>query len=87
MVKKISISLPEDILVALDKAAKDKGISRSRLIAEALRLYLKEFLKLEEKPRKYPTVLWKLEMEGRIKLRSPKRVGKRVRGEWIIEEI
>ncbi len=37
--KKILISLPEALLCEIDEIAADKGISRSKLINEVLRLY------------------------------------------------
>ena len=37
---KTAISLPDDLFVRADKYAQDKGLSRSALIAEALREYI-----------------------------------------------
>ena len=82
--KKISISLPESLLEALDSLAKEEGVPRSRILAEALRLYLKK-QGLAEEPKEYPTVLWKLKSSGTLKLRSHKRIGRRIRGEWVVE--
>ncbi|HDH06885.1 MAG TPA: ribbon-helix-helix protein, CopG family [Thermoproteales archaeon] len=84
-VKKISVSIPEKLLKKLDEFAKSEGISRSKVITYALISYLGEY-PLDEKVEKYPTVLWKLKASGGLKLRSPKRVGRRIKGEWIVEK-
>ena len=83
-VKKISVSLPEDLLNVLDKYAKDEGVSRSKVIAEALRMYLRKYD--SRIPKYYPTVLWKIRASGSIKLRSPRKVGRKIRGEWVVEK-
>jgi len=85
--KKISVSLPEELLRALDELAREEGVPRSRIVAEAVKAYLQRRGVLLEKPREYPTVLWKLKVTGALRLRSPRRVGRRVRGEWVVEEI
>ncbi len=82
--KKISISLPEDLLEVLDSLSREEGVPRSRILAEALRSYLIR-RGITEKPRKYPTVLWKLRSSGAMRLRSPRRVGRRIKDEWILE--
>ncbi|RLE72452.1 MAG: hypothetical protein DRJ37_02840 [Thermoprotei archaeon] len=83
--KKISVSIPEEILKTLDAVAREEGVPRSRIITEALSLYLRRRATVEA--REYPTVLWKLKVSGCMRLRSPKRVGRRLRGEWIVEEV
>ncbi|RLE92800.1 MAG: hypothetical protein DRJ46_00410 [Thermoprotei archaeon] len=83
--KKISISIPEELLSELDSLAEKEGVSRSRIIREALNSYL--LRRAPVKAKEYPTVLWKIKVTGAIRLRSPQRVRKRVRGEWIVEEI
>ena len=82
-VRKLSISLPEMILKILDEYAEKEGISRSKAITRILSVFFREYLVEEDR---YPTVLWKLEMIGGLKLRSPRRVGRRFTGEWIVEE-
>jgi len=83
MVRKVSISLPEDLFEVLDEVAKKEGISRSKVIARALRMY---FGFEEESPDEHPTVLWKLKASGALRLRSPRRVGRRIREVWLVEE-
>lgn len=83
--KKISVSIPEEILEALDAMAREEGVPRSKIVTEALSLYLRRRITMEAK--EYPTVLWKLKVSGCIKLRSPRRVGRRLRGEWIVEKV
>lgn len=82
MVKKISISIPDDLFKVLEEAARREGISKSKLITEALKAYFR----LEEPSGEYPTVLWKLKASGALRLRSPRRVGRRVKGGWVVEE-
>ncbi len=84
-VRKISISIPEELLLKLDNLAKEEGVSRSKIIRDALNSYLLRRAYVE--PKEYPTVLWKIKVTGALKLRSPQRARKRVRGEWIVEEI
>jgi len=86
MVKKISISIPEELLRLLDEAAEEEGVSRSRLIVEAISSHLAGRRGRLREPRIYPTVLWKLRAYGGRRLRSPRRVGRRIEDEWIIEE-
>lgn len=83
-VKKLSISLPDNLLKILDDYSKREGISRSKAISRILSIYFKDELAIEE--GKYPTVLWKLELMGGLKLRSPRRIGRRFAGEWKVEE-
>lgn len=83
--KKISVSIPEEILETLDTVAREEGVPRSRIVTEALSLYLRRRVAMGAK--EYPTVLWKLKVSGRMRLRSPRRVRRRLRGEWIVEEV
>ena len=83
--KKISISIPEELLSELDSLAEKEGVPRSRIIKEALSSYLLH--RAPVKTKEYPTVLWKIKATGALRLRSPQRVRKRVRGEWIVEKI
>jgi len=83
--RKISVSVPEEILEALDALAREEGVPRSRIVTEALSLYLRR--RAAVGAREYPTVLWKLKISGCMRLRSPKRVGRRLRGEWVVEEV
>jgi len=82
--KKISISIPEELLEALDELAREEGVPRSRIVVEALSRYLRWHA--PARAREYPTVLWKLEVSGRARMRSPKRVGRRLRCGWVVEE-
>ncbi len=50
MVVKTAISLPEDLFSELEARAAERGMSRSRLLADALRAYLRE-LETEEMRR------------------------------------
>lgn len=85
--KKLSISLPEDLAALLDATAKEEGLPRSRIIAEALRAYLGIKEQGESGEREYPTVLWKLEKSSGLKLRSPRFTGRKLKVEWVVEEI
>jgi metal-responsive CopG/Arc/MetJ family transcriptional regulator len=49
MVVKVNVSLPGDLLDDLDRAAKEKGSSRSALLSQAARKYLED---LEEQRRR-----------------------------------
>ncbi|MFQ5711487.1 MAG: hypothetical protein ACE5GD_06865 [Candidatus Geothermarchaeales archaeon] len=82
MVKKMSISLPDDLTEKLFKASRD-GRTRSSIIAEALRVYLG--VPETSTPKTYPTVLWKLRASGAMRLRSPRMARARVGVEWIVE--
>lgn len=83
-VKKISVSIPEELLEVLNEVAREEGVPRSKIIVEALTGYLRR--RAPVKAREYPTVLWKLEVSGRVRLRSPKRVGRRLGCGWVVEE-
>ncbi len=85
-VRKISVSIPEELLKRLDEFAKAEGLSRSKVIAYAVEAYLSRYRAKVEEIKGYPTVLWKLKAIGGIKLRSPRRVGRRIKGEWVVEE-
>ncbi len=84
-VKKLSISLPEDLADLLDALAREEGVPRSRLVAEALRSYFGAAER--EGGGEYPTVLWKLERRGGLRLRSPRFAGRRVGAEWVVEGV
>jgi len=83
-VKKISISLPEELCRELDRVASEGGSNRSAVIASILRRYL-GVTDAEGKPGEYPTALSKLKSYGSLRLRSPKLVKVRVRSDWTIE--
>lgn len=84
-VRRLSVSLPADLADLLDEVARRDGIPRSRIVAEALRRYLRA--SEEEEGVEYPTVLWKLERSGGLKLRSPRFAGRRLKVEWVVEEV
>lgn len=42
MVMKINVSIPEDLLLELDQVARQVGTTRSALLAQAVRHYLKQ---------------------------------------------
>jgi len=86
-VKKLSISLPKDLVDKLDKICRRLRISRSEFIAEALKDKLGEFIEERAKPAEYPTVLWKLKQAGYLKYRSPRYPTRKISEKWIIEEI
>ncbi|MEM2927752.1 MAG: ribbon-helix-helix protein, CopG family [Nitrososphaerota archaeon] len=84
MVKKISISIPEELFKNLSRLSKSTNKSRSSIIVEALKAYIS----IPEEPIKpdiYPTALWKLRNQSFIKLRSPKLAMNRIKSDWIIE--
>ena len=85
-VRKISVSIPEELLKKLDMYARAEGLSRSKVMVYAVEEYLRKYGVVVEEAKGYPTVLWKLRATGGIKLRSPRRVGRKVRGEWVIEK-
>jgi len=83
MVKRISV--PKELVKLLDEAIKEGRISRSHLIAEVL---IKHLIGHREKSRErgiYPTVLWKLQAYGRRRLRSPRRVRRKIKEKWIVK--
>ena len=73
-VKKISISLPEDLLKILDDLARKRGVSRSKIIAEILKNYLVEYK--AEKPKEYR---WKAKKSRVSKTQTPRRVRRGIR--------
>jgi len=73
-VKKISISLPEDLLKTLDDLARKRGIARSKIIAEILKNHLAEYK--AEKPKEYQ---WKTKKPKTSKTQTPKRVRRGIR--------
>jgi len=85
VVRKLSISLPEDLVDKLDKICKRLGVSRSEFIAEVLREKLGEIV--EEEKREYPTVLWRLRYLGYLRYRSPRYPTRKIKEKWIIEEV
>ena len=80
--RKVSVSLPEKLLKRVDEAANRSGMSRSEFITRVL----ERVVQPEEEPHRYPTVLWKLQKSGYMKLRSP-RLPTRIVGEWVVEEV
>ncbi len=73
-VKKISISLPEDLLKILDDLARERGVARSKIIAEILKNYLAGYK--DEKPKEYR---WKAKKPRTLKTQTPKGVRRRIR--------
>ena len=86
VVRKLSISLPEDLVDKLDKVCKRLGVSRSEFIADVLREKLGEIVE-GEKEREYPTVLWRLRYSGYLRYRSPRYPTRKIKEKWIIEEV
>jgi len=84
MVKKMSLSLPDELFTGLTQLSRDAGRTRSSIVADALKAYIGEFEHLEE-PKKYPTALQRLRERSFIRLRSPRLAKARVRGDWIVE--
>ena len=81
--RKISISIPEDLLKRLDSLCRRLGVSRSEFITRVLEEKLGFMVEVGE----YPSVLWKLKVSGYLRLRSPRFVGRRVKCRWVIEEV
>lgn len=52
---KVIISVPEEFLIEIDKAAKEEHCSRSELLREAARLYL-EMRKTQMTPGQHPRI-------------------------------
>jgi len=84
MVKKISLSLPNELFGKLTQLSIEAGRTRSSVIADALRAYLGEFERPQE-PKTYPTALQRLKERSFVRLRSPRLAKARVRGDWIVE--
>jgi metal-responsive CopG/Arc/MetJ family transcriptional regulator len=84
VVKKISLSLPEELLHELDDLAKESGRTRSSIVTEMLKTYFSKPRSYRE-PKVYPTALQKLKEQSVIRLRSPKLAKVRIRDDWIIE--
>ena len=84
VVRKVSLSLPEELFKELDGLAKEAGMTRSSIVTEVLNAY---FGKSDgyRGPEAYPTALRKLREQGVIRLRSPKLAYARVRSDWIVE--
>jgi len=81
--RKISISVPEDLLKKLDSLCRRLGVSRSEFITRVLEEKLGSMVEVGE----YPSVLWKLKVSGFHRLRSPRFVGRRVKCRWVVEEV
>jgi len=85
--KRLSLSIPDELFEALEKALKEEGVKRSHLVAKALSAYLsRRATYIPATPREYPTALWELKLTAGIGLRSPKLAKERVRGGWVVEE-
>jgi hypothetical protein len=82
--RKISISLPEELLDSVNELSKRLNLTRSELIAKILGEKLGVWKK--KRAPKYPTVLWKLSEAGYLRLRSPRFPGRMIRERWIVEE-
>ncbi len=80
--RKISISVPEELLRKIDEAASRARMSRSELISRILEERLGE----EGGEAGYPTVLWKIRTSAFPRFRSPRNRGRRV-GSWVLEEV
>ncbi len=78
---KVSLSLPEELLKMVDKAAEENKMSRSEFVTRIL----EKALRPEEEVHRYPTVLWKLQASGYLKLRSPRYPSRRI-GRWVVED-
>ncbi len=82
--KKISISIPEELLKKLDNLCARLGVSRSEFITKVLEERLGM---IDQEGREYPSVLWKLSTYGVLRTRSPRYRGRRIKGRWIVEEV
>lgn len=82
--RKVSVSLPEELLKKMNELSKRLNVTRSELIAKILEEKLGGWT--AEKNHKYPTVLWKLSTSGYLKLRSPRFPGRLIKEKWIVEE-
>ena len=83
--RKVSVSLPVELLDLVDREARRLGKSRSEVIADAI----KASLASPPPPSrgKGPTVLWRIQAEARFKLRSPRFPSRRIREPWVVEEV
>ena len=79
--RKVSLSLPEELLKRVDEAANKNKMSRSEFITRIL----EKTLSPEKDIHKHPTVFGKLQPSGYLKLRSPKYPSRRI-GKWVMEE-
>ena len=82
-VKKISISLPDELYKELSRIVSESGSNRSSVIASILRHYFRKEIS-KKYSNKYPTALSKLSERVLVKLRSPKLSKIRIRSDWII---
>ncbi|MBS7252008.1 MAG: hypothetical protein KIH08_15655 [Candidatus Freyarchaeota archaeon] len=74
--------LPEELLKMVDKTAGENKMSRSEFVARIL----EKALRPGEEVYRYPTVLWKLQTSGYLRLRSPRYPSRRI-GRWVVEDI
>jgi len=82
--RKVSVSLPEELLKNINELSKRLNVTRSELIAKILEERLGGWT--ANRDHKYPTVLWKLSTSGCLKLRSPRFPGRLIKERWIVEE-
>ena len=85
--RRLGVSLPDEIAELMDKVSAERGVKKSQLIAEALKEYIVRHYPEKLRVEGYPTVLWKLKLAGAFALRSPRLCSRRVRGEWVVEEV
>jgi hypothetical protein len=83
--RKVSVSLPEELLGNVNELSRRLNLTRSELIAKILEEKLGAWT--AEKGHKYPTVLWKLSTAGYLRLRSPRFPGRLIKERWIVEEV
>lgn len=72
------------MLRKIDEIALELCISRSELITWVLE---EKFGKRRVEEGRYPTALWRLRSIGYLKYRTPKYPYRRMRGNWIVEEV
>jgi len=82
--KKVSVSLPEDLLRKIDEAAVGTRTSRSEFIAKILEESIGA--SEEKSTHEYPTVFWKLKSTGYLRARSPRYPSRSI-GQWVVEEV
>jgi len=83
--RKVSVSLPEELLRNVNELSRRLNVTRSELMAKILEEKLGTWT--AEKGHKYPTVLWKLSTGGYLRLRSPRFPGRLIKEKWIVEEV
>ena len=84
MVKKMSLSLPDELFKELTQLSIEAGRTRSSIVSDALRAYLGNFEPSKE-PKIYPTALQRLRERSFVRSRSPRLAKVRVKGDWIVE--